>query len=223
MVVAMALAVVLTVAGCGQGDKAGGGASRVVTTSTLSPGVADGSVSSTTSSSSSSTSTTSTSVTTASTAPTSATATAGPTTLLTAGSGSAATASGSGCAPPPGDTLPSGRWFGFVIEAQVDQVSFDLACWFSGSAAVAAAAEDGEQEPPPNDYYIRNQNGRVRILPVGVGAGVAWLPIPGDPESLELITYNIWRAAQTGREVRPGVWLNIDGAGVVSIEEQYVP
>lgn len=132
-------------------------------------------------------------------------------------------ASGSGCTPAAGDSLSDGRWFGFVDDAQADRVSFDLACWFTGTAAAAAASEDGEESPPPNDFHIRNESDRLRTLTVDPAAEVAWLPNPGDPASLEVIAYDAWLAEQAGRPVRPGVWLNVDDGRVVSIDEQYVP
>ena len=120
-------------------------------------------------------------------------------------------ASGSGCTPPPADDLPDGRWFGFVDQADPDQLSFDLACWFTGTAAAAAAAEDGEESPPPNDFYIRNGSDRLRSLPVDPGAAVDWLPNPGDPASAEKIAYDVWLNQQPGRDPIPGVWLDIEG------------
>ncbi|MDH3683935.1 MAG: GerMN domain-containing protein, partial [Acidimicrobiia bacterium] len=132
-------------------------------------------------------------------------------------------ASGSGCTPPPGDTLPDGRWFGFVDEADADRLSFDLACWFTGTAAAAAAAEDGEESPPPNDFHIRNESDRLRTLPVDVGTAVDWLPNPGDPASVEKVAYDVWLAQQPGRDPTPGVWLDIEDGHIAGIEEQYVP
>ncbi len=129
-------------------------------------------------------------------------------------------ASGSGCAPPSADTLPDGRWFGFVAEAEADEVSFDLACWFTGGAAVAAASEDGEESPPPNDFHIRNERDTRRTIGVDPAAEVAWLPQPGDPASVEVVDYETWVGQRTGEL---GVWLQVEDGLVVSIEEQYVP
>ena len=133
-------------------------------------------------------------------------------------------ASGAGCTPSSTDTLPAGRWFGFVEDAQGEQLSFDLACWFTGAAADAAATEDGEESPPPNDYYIRNDSDRIRIHPVDSGIEVEWLPDPGDPQSAEVVTYATWLAGRATRTTNPGVWLTVeDDSHVIKIEEQYVP
>lgn len=132
-------------------------------------------------------------------------------------------ASGSGCTPPSADTLPDGTWFGFVDQAEVDQLSFDLACWFIGEAATVAAAADGEESPPPNDFHIRNENAQLRDLPVDAGAMVEWLPDPGDPATAETVGYSAWLAEQPGRDPVPGVWLEIENGQITGIEEQYVP
>jgi hypothetical protein len=128
---------------------------------------------------------------------------------------------GSGCTPGTTD-LPDGRWFGYVTEAMTDSVTFDLACWFSGSAAVDAAAEDGEESPPPNDYYIRNQNEMLRSVPVASGTSVTWLPT-GDPADAMTISYEEWVVQRPGRQYLPGVWLLVTDGAVVLIDKQYVP
>jgi len=133
-------------------------------------------------------------------------------------------ASGAGCTPPSADTLPAGRWFGFIEDVQAEQLSFDLACWFTGAAAETAATEDGEESPPPNDYYVRNDSDRLRIHPVDSATEVEWLPDPGDPGSAEVVTYATWLAERATRTTNPGVWLTVeDDSHVIRIEEQYVP
>jgi hypothetical protein len=133
-------------------------------------------------------------------------------------------ADGSGCTPASVDTLPAGRWFGFIADVQPEELSFDLACWFTGSAAVEAAAEDGEESPPPNDYHIRNENDRVRVHPVDSATEVVWLPNPGDPATAETVSYDEWLTGRAARSYNPGVWLTVtDDSHVVRIEEQYVP
>lgn len=154
------------------------------------------------------------------------------TTVVTAAAGAGQTrtadlADGAGCSPPPGDDLPDGRWFGFVEDAEggtvLDNVAFDLACWFTGEAAVVAAAEDGEESPPPNDFHIRNANETLRRLPVDPAAVVNWLPQPGDPATAETVAWLDWLAARADRAFLPGVWLDIEQGVIVAIEEQYVP
>lgn len=132
-------------------------------------------------------------------------------------------ASWAGCTPSSDGDLPDGRWFGFVVEVEADQLGFDLACWFAGTAAAVAAEEDGQESPPPNDFYIRNHSEAVRLLPVEATAEVAWLPNPGDPVSVEVVTYSAWVALRSTRLVMPPVWLQLADNRVSSVEEQYVP
>jgi len=133
-------------------------------------------------------------------------------------------ASGAGCTPATTETLPPGRWFGYITDAQPEQLTFDLACWFDGAAAAAAAAEDGEESPPPNDYYIRNDSSRLRVHVVESGIDVVWLPDPGDPATSTTTTYESWLVDRRSRTVEPGVWITTtDDSHVVKIEEQYVP
>lgn len=130
---------------------------------------------------------------------------------------------GSGCTPLSTDTLPTGRWFGFVQEAQAEQLTFDLACWFTGEAAAEAASEDGEESPPPNNFYIRNESDALRVHPVDSATTVEWLPDPGDPASAEVVTYEDWLVGRP-RPYDPGVWITTtDDSHVIKIEEQYVP
>lgn len=131
--------------------------------------------------------------------------------------------SSSECAPGETDSLPDGLWFGYVVDADSSSVEFDLACWFSGEAAIVAAAEDGEEEEPPNDYYIRNQNDRVRAVPVASGAEVEWLPNAGDPQTATMATVDEWLAGRAERQITLGVWLTVGSGEVTSIVEQYVP
>lgn len=132
-------------------------------------------------------------------------------------------AAGSGCTPATDDSLPDSEWFGYVDEATTTQIEFDLACWFNGEAAALAAAEDGKESPPPNDYYVRNDNPGLRRLAVADGAGVTWLPNPGDPTTEETVLYPEWLAGRASRGFQPGVWLTVDDGAVVHIREQYVP
>lgn len=133
-----------------------------------------------------------------------------------------ALAEGSGCTPGTPDTLPDGRWFGFVADGGADAILFDLACWFVGDAAVLAAAEDSEESPPPNDYYIRNANPDLRALPVVPDTMVTWYPSEGDPTSEDVVPFEDWLVARSG-EYPLGVWVTTEDGRIVAIDEQWVP
>lgn len=130
--------------------------------------------------------------------------------------------SGSGCSPGDAAILPEGEWFGFVTATSATGIEFDLACWFSGEAAIDAAAEDGEESPPPNDYYVRNQNTQTRSLNVSSDAQVLWYPT-GDPTSEEEVSFEEWVEGVAGRGFPFGVWLDVIDGEVLGIREQWVP
>lgn len=131
-------------------------------------------------------------------------------------------AEGSGCTPGPGE-LGEGEWFGYVVTASDSDLDFDLACWFTGDAAIRASAEDGEESPPPNDYYIRNDNETIRSLDVSATTEVVWYPELGDPTSEATIAYPDWVAATEDREFGSMVWVTVEDGDVVAIREQWVP
>ena len=130
---------------------------------------------------------------------------------------------GSGCAPGDGQ-LPDGRWFGYVSAADSSALTFDLACFFVGSAAAEAATEDGEESPPPNDYYVRNASDLLRAVAVSPATTATWFPT-GDPADVLTAAYEQWVESRTAwpEEVLPGVWLDVTDGKVVAVEEQYVP
>ena len=131
-------------------------------------------------------------------------------------------ASGSGCSPGDSVALPEGEWFGFVESASASGIEFDLACWFTGQAAVDAAAEDGEESPPPNDYYVRNDNPTLRSLGVSSDTEVIWYPT-GDPASEAVVSFEEWAEDVVGRGFMFGVWLAVIDGEVYEIREQWVP
>jgi hypothetical protein len=167
-----------------------------------------------------STSTTAASTSTTATSPlttsTSTPATSPPTTAPDDG------ASGSGCTPGDAVTLPEGEWFGLVVSTSPTGIVFDLACWFTGEAAIDAAAEDGEESPPPNDYYVRNENPQTRSLAVSAEALVVWYPT-GDPASETEVPFQEWVDELVGRGFMFGVWLDVIDGEVLGIREQWVP
>ena len=72
-------------------------------------------------------------------------------------------AGGSGCAPVS-TSLSDGIWFGFVTAKSDTSITFDLACYFFGTIAVAEAANDGVVDE--DEIYIRNANPTMRTITV---------------------------------------------------------
>jgi hypothetical protein len=71
--------------------------------------------------------------------------------------------------PSPSPALEDGRHFGYIksaqLTAQPQVVVFDLAYLLTGDEANQAAADRGLETPVPNDYFIVNDNPRLRTLP----------------------------------------------------------
>jgi hypothetical protein len=139
----------------------------------------------------------------------------------TSGPDSNELAEGSGCTPGAGD-LPDGDWFGFVTDRGEGSIEFDLACWFTGDAAILASAEDGEESPPPNDYYVRNVNAETRSVPLGAEVEVVFYP-DGDPNHETTVAYADWSALVEERGYELGVWLEIRDGVIAAIAEKWVP
>lgn len=128
---------------------------------------------------------------------------------------------GSGCTPGT-EGLPDGEWYGGVRAFDDRTISFDLACLFTGEAAVVAAAEDGEESPPPNDYYVRNENDQVRVLVVDGDTPVTWYT-SGDPNDEETGMFSEWIEFLATQESYLGIWVTIESGAVAEIAEWWVP
>jgi hypothetical protein len=109
-----------------------------------------------------------------------------------------------------------------VTSRSENSLEFDLACWFSGDAAIQASAEDGEESPPPNDYYVRNTNPATRDVAVGEVVEVTFYP-DGDPNNVLEIDYDDWAGMVATRGFELGVWLDIENGAIAEIHEQWVP
>ena len=113
-----------------------------------------------------------------------------------------------------------------TVDPDRRRMTFDLIQLYWGEDATREAAEDHQEVPPPNDYYIRNANPRLRMLPVRSDA---------------TITTNTLTAGYTGSATknvrvpldrlaivlpRSGAgpfWITVRHDQVVKIAEQYVP
>jgi len=130
-------------------------------------------------------------------------------------------AHGSGCAPGS-DSLPDGVWFGYVTGRTSTRIDFDLACYWTGEAAVTKAAEDGYTDLAWAKH-IRNQSGKIRSPRVADGATVYHLTERGE-KTLTEMSYADWRQGPcNGFGDLPScpVWLYVNGGRVTAIVEQY--
>lgn len=150
---------------------------------------------------------------------------------------SAPSGTSSSATPGPGPTEPStqcgdsdqtgkseladGRHYGFWKTFEIGDTiafgEFDLAYFLTGDEAEAAAAAKGETVE--NDYFIVNDNTRLRTLIVGGDAVVRVLADTGGPD---LVPSNVADFAVDRRQAS-GFWVTIADGLVTEIEEQYVP
>ena len=136
-------------------------------------------------------------------------------------------ADGSGCAPPPGDTLPDGIWFGDLksVDVSGSTLSLDLNCFFTGNAANHAASQDGSTDVPvPNDYYIRNKVKKVYVLPAVANVAVFKLSQMGGGPLVNAGNGPAAAAAMLAEFNNSWIgWLQTSGGKVIVVQQQFVP
>lgn len=138
--------------------------------------------------------------------------------------------SGTPAAPP---ALEDGRHFGYIrsVDPESMTIRFDLARFLTGEEANAAAADHGDEVPVPNDYYIVNDERRLRTLPIDPGVQILVIDwnrccdlVPGELGPF-LDAFAIrrppWDAMYQGR--RAPYRITVRGGAVVRIEVQYLP
>ena len=174
----------------------------------------------------------------------SATPTGGGTERSGTASGSSATtsasASASASASPTSQASPlieDGRNFAFIkrVDAKADPptITYDLAIFLSGDEANQAAKEHGDETPVPNDYYVINDNPRLRTVPLAADARLALVDWNHccDP-TFEGVLSDFARAFEEGGITVDGhrymgnlssYWLVAKDGVIVRIEEQYTP
>jgi hypothetical protein len=133
----------------------------------------------------------------------------------------------------PAPVLEDGRHFGFIrsVDVAAQTMRFDLAYFLQGEEANQAAAEHGDEVPVPNDYYIVNDNPRLRTLAIARDAEVwviDWTDccdlVQGETQPFVdafATKHHAWDALYQGSEAP--YWLTVEGGVVVKIEVQYLP
>jgi hypothetical protein len=158
----------------------------------------------------------------------------------TAPSTTDADAGGRGAAPAP-PTSPSvesvledGRHPVYLtdIDTAARTVEFDLIQFLTGDEATAAYVEDHPDDPggPPNDYYIVNDNPRLRRLPVAENVQVTVLDWEGGFKP-QVIAFGDLPAQLAADDLVPDddriwpnpFWLTVNDDTIIAIEEQYIP
>lgn len=131
-------------------------------------------------------------------------------------------------------TTEDGRFFCYVTSARWEgsqpELTVDYAQMLTGSAAAAAAAAAGDESPPPNDYYIVNENPRLRTFPADAGLTVRMTSTAEGtrPEGYDM-AFGQWYDAYSGMSGSfPAIrdvpyWITLEEGTIVNIEEQYLP
>lgn len=147
-----------------------------------------------------------------------------------------ATATGGGTAgPDPGGTGgESGRQIGFLRRVFTKSgryyLTIDYVQFLTGQAAVKAAVEDGEikaGETLDNDYYVRNQNPKLRTFTIKAGIPVTVETyVPTGKASVSLAEF---KAAMSPSDANNSSmraapwWITLKDSTVTKIAEQYIP
>ncbi len=130
------------------------------------------------------------------------------------------------------EAVSTSREFTFVDDVRREGgnivVVLDYAQMLSGEEAARAAEEAGDESPPPNDYYIVNENPRLRTFTIPADADVTLTTthdgLTGDPYT---ITADEW-ATMFIDDDPPAIrdvpyWATVRGDTILEIEEQYLP
>lgn len=116
-----------------------------------------------------------------------------------------------------------------VNDAGTWRLTIDYVQFLTGADAARVAAERGEESPPPNDYYVVNDNPRLREFPVQAGIGVIVVindDGTSDPSGHSL-TLSQWAAAMSGTHAEAFgstlYWVTVTNGTVTAIQAIYTP
>ena len=123
--------------------------------------------------------------------------------------------------------LADGKHFAYLKAFSVDHqtLTVDVVQFLTGAAAEKAAQEDGQEA---FDYYVRNQNERLRTLSVtkGLLIKVNTLTASESGSSSKDVTSPQSRLASfmaSGKAQTRLFWFRLDHGMVVELREQYLP
>lgn len=135
--------------------------------------------------------------------------------------------------PPP--ALKDGRHFGYIQSAQLRAkprvILFDLAYLLTGDEANQAAADRGLETPVPNDYFIVNDNAKLRRLPVAPDLQILLLDWTDCCDAMFQANPQLFQESFDHKKYPSGnykgkfsgYWLTVKDGAVTKVEEQYFP
>lgn len=110
-------------------------------------------------------------------------------------------------------------------------LTVDYLQFLTGDEAADAASARGDESPPPNDYYIVNDNPRLRTYPVDRTIRVTLVTTAegfSDPDGYEVDFGLFYDGLQGMSGEVPGMWdtpywITIEDGTITAIEAQYLP
>jgi hypothetical protein len=137
--------------------------------------------------------------------------------------------------PTPSPALADGRYFGYIksvdFAGQPPSLVFDLAYLLTGDAANEAAAQRGYETPVPNDYFIVNDNPKLRTLELSPTVSILLLDwanccqtrFQADRAKFEH-AFTLKKSPSGNYKGKfSGYWLTIRDGLVVKVWEQFFP
>lgn len=133
--------------------------------------------------------------------------------------------------PTESPVLADGRHFVYVTEGArradgSSTVTFDLAYFYRGGRAEQEAAERGDEVV--NDYYIVNENPRLRTLPLADAVVVRYIPVDrccdlrdGDVDAWLESVLETNPTDYAGKDA--AWWFRVEGGQITRIEQQFLP
>jgi len=128
---------------------------------------------------------------------------------------------------------PSERLPAIIVSARTEDgtpiLTVDYIQFLTGDEAATAAAERGDESPPPNDYYIVNDNTRLREFLVQEGVSVVTVVQDdgtSDPSghALPLTDWIERLSGPAGSAFTSSFyWLTVSSDTITTIEQQYLP
>jgi hypothetical protein len=138
---------------------------------------------------------------------------------------SAGTATATRSEPKPRPLLADGRHAARIttVDTEGRTVTVDVIQFLTGKAAIKAASAAGEESPPPNDYFIVNDNPKLRTLPVRadfVTVNTLMAQETGSSTKSTVITFEDFAQLDTRYAV---FWITVRDGRVTNISEQFIP
>jgi hypothetical protein len=125
----------------------------------------------------------------------------------------------------PAVVLADGRHAGFIKAVGDETVSMDLVEFLTGDAAAKAWQQkypDSEQDSPDNDYFIVNDNTKLRKLPLDPSVVVKVVGA-GGPGTEETITVPAIEKHFGNLLNGTLFWFTVQDGAVTKIEQQFLP